>query len=166
VASLFTGQFKSELTCPQCTKTTRTFDVFNMVPVPVRRTAAAAASAAAAAAAAAEAVVGSGSAGMSSGRSAERKHCGSSGGSSGDSGTGERSSVYGGGGAGEDLPPLELTDALKLLSEAEKLAENDEYYCTECKKNVRATKTLQLWSAPTVLVLHLKVGLAHNALTH
>jgi ubiquitin C-terminal hydrolase len=55
------------------------------------------------------------------------------------------------------VSPLELADALQLFSEPEVLSEEDQWYCPDCAAHVRATKLMQLWSAPTVLVLHLKV---------
>ncbi len=38
----------------------------------------------------------------------------------------------------------------------EQLDEANSWYCPRCKKHVRATKKLDIWSLPEILVVHLK----------
>jgi len=51
---------------------------------------------------------------------------------------------------------LTLDDCLEEFEKPEVLAEQDEWYCPRCKKHVRATKKLDLWKTPDILVVHLK----------
>lgn len=51
---------------------------------------------------------------------------------------------------------LSIDECFDLFETPEKLSPEDSWYCPRCKNHVEATKTLQLWSAPPVLVLHLK----------
>jgi len=43
-----------------------------------------------------------------------------------------------------------------VLSLAETLDEANKRYCNRCKDHVMASKTLQVWSLPEILVVHLK----------
>ena len=56
----------------------------------------------------------------------------------------------------ETRPALELDDCLDLFSSTETLTETETWYCPTCKDHVLASKTLDFWSAPPVLVFHLK----------
>ena len=56
----------------------------------------------------------------------------------------------------ETQPALELDDCLDLFSSTETLTETETWYCPTCKDHVLASKTLDFWSAPPVLVFHLK----------
>ncbi|ESO84311.1 hypothetical protein LOTGIDRAFT_132462 [Lottia gigantea] len=51
---------------------------------------------------------------------------------------------------------IQLSDCLKLFTEAEKLSVQDPWYCPTCKKHQQATKKFDLWSLPNVLIIHLK----------
>ncbi|CAE6514653.1 unnamed protein product [Rhizoctonia solani] len=51
---------------------------------------------------------------------------------------------------------ITLSDCLDELTKVEKLGANDSWYCSRCKQHRQATKQLQLWSLPTILVLQLK----------
>jgi ubiquitin carboxyl-terminal hydrolase 4/11/15 len=51
---------------------------------------------------------------------------------------------------------IHLEDCLKLMTEEETLGEDNTWYCSDCKDHKQASKTLALWSAPDVLILHLK----------
>mmetsp|Transcript_16127 Transcript_16127/g.37390 ORF Transcript_16127/g.37390 Transcript_16127/m.37390 type:complete len:884 (-) Transcript_16127:291-2942(-) len=51
---------------------------------------------------------------------------------------------------------LPLRACFDLFSTPEKLSPEDVWYCGKCKDHVQATKTMELWSVPDVLVLHLK----------
>lgn len=49
-----------------------------------------------------------------------------------------------------------LNDCLDEFGKAEILSENDAWYCPRCKEHRRASKTFELWTAPDILVVHLK----------
>ncbi|KAL8918260.1 MAG: hypothetical protein Q9172_005494 [Xanthocarpia lactea] len=51
---------------------------------------------------------------------------------------------------------LTLNDCLDEFGKAEILSENDAWYCPRCKEHRRASKTFELWTAPDILVMHLK----------
>mmetsp|Transcript_15523 Transcript_15523/g.48578 ORF Transcript_15523/g.48578 Transcript_15523/m.48578 type:complete len:1140 (-) Transcript_15523:33-3452(-) len=57
--------------------------------------------------------------------------------------------------AGPD-PPIELLDTIVDFCQEERLGPRDEYYCRKCKTHVRALKQMSLWSAPPILLVHLK----------
>ncbi len=56
--------------------------------------------------------------------------------------------------AGDDALPL--VKCLELFSEEETLGQDELWYCPRCKEHVEALKTIELWTTPPVLVLHLK----------
>ena len=49
-----------------------------------------------------------------------------------------------------------LTDCFQLFSQPEKLAEDNAWYCPECKDFVLATKQMEIYKAPKILILCLK----------
>jgi len=49
-----------------------------------------------------------------------------------------------------------LMDCFDLFTEKEQLGENDLWYCSKCKGHVAAYKKFDLWTAPDLLILHLK----------
>merc|ERR1719397_107468 len=49
--------------------------------------------------------------------------------------------------------PVDISHCLKSFSEDEKL---DKVYCSDCKDFTAATKKIELWATPKVLILHLK----------
>ncbi|CAE6484906.1 unnamed protein product [Rhizoctonia solani] len=51
---------------------------------------------------------------------------------------------------------ITLSDCLDELTKVERLGVDDSWYCSRCKQHRQATKQLQLWSLPTILVLQLK----------
>ncbi|KAK5581122.1 hypothetical protein RB653_001150 [Dictyostelium firmibasis] len=52
---------------------------------------------------------------------------------------------------------ITLNDCLQLYTKSEKLGTNDTWYCPQCKAHIEgSTKKLELWSAPKILVVHLK----------
>jgi ubiquitin carboxyl-terminal hydrolase 8 len=55
-----------------------------------------------------------------------------------------------------DSQPIELDSCLQYFSRKERLDDRNAWYCTNCKENVNATKSVQLWSTPDILILHLK----------
>ncbi|KAH9451501.1 hypothetical protein Pst134EA_025455 [Puccinia striiformis f. sp. tritici] len=54
--------------------------------------------------------------------------------------------------------PGELTieECFKDFSKPEKLGEEDKWYCPRCKNHVQATKQMQIWKVPDILVVHFK----------
>ncbi|AQZ14147.1 UBP12 (YJL197W) [Zygosaccharomyces parabailii] len=51
---------------------------------------------------------------------------------------------------------ITLHDCLKLFSKREVLGLNDSWYCPTCKEHRQATKQIQLWNTPDILLIHLK----------
>jgi len=49
-----------------------------------------------------------------------------------------------------------LDQCLKQFASPEVLSRDNMWYCNKCKEHVQATKTLQVWKLPKVLVIHLK----------
>ncbi|CAD6194203.1 unnamed protein product [Caenorhabditis auriculariae] len=51
---------------------------------------------------------------------------------------------------------IHLMETLEWFTTMEQLGEDDLWYCPNCKKHQRATKKLDLWKLPEILVMHLK----------
>lgn len=51
---------------------------------------------------------------------------------------------------------VSLIDCFEETAKSEVLSEENAWYCGRCKELRRATKTLELWTTPDILVLHLK----------
>ena len=51
---------------------------------------------------------------------------------------------------------ITLDDCLDEFAKPETLSENDAWFCPQCQKHRRATKTFELWKCPDILVVHLK----------
>ncbi|EAR94414.2 ubiquitin carboxyl-terminal hydrolase (macronuclear) [Tetrahymena thermophila SB210] len=49
-----------------------------------------------------------------------------------------------------------IYDCLKLFEQPERLGEDNEWYCPECKKHQKAQKQIVIYRAPDILILHLK----------
>eukprot|EP01101_Sappina_pedata_P007029 TRINITY_DN3631_c0_g1_i1.p1 TRINITY_DN3631_c0_g1~~TRINITY_DN3631_c0_g1_i1.p1 ORF type:complete len:920 (+),score=262.23 TRINITY_DN3631_c0_g1_i1:158-2761(+) len=49
-----------------------------------------------------------------------------------------------------------LEQCLDLFSTLEKLDENNLWYCNKCQEHVQATKKVDLWRLPPILIIHLK----------
>lgn len=49
-----------------------------------------------------------------------------------------------------------LNEALKKFVSTELLNDDEKYFCTDCNKKVNATKKLNIWEPPNILVIHLK----------
>lgn len=58
--------------------------------------------------------------------------------------------------ADQTVSTLTLLDCLEKWCEEEKLSERDPWYCKNCKQHRQATKRLDLWKLPPVLIIHLK----------
>lgn len=51
---------------------------------------------------------------------------------------------------------IHLMECIDLFTKQEQLGEEDSWYCPKCKKHERATKKLDLWNLPQILIIHLK----------
>eukprot|EP00184_Porphyridium_aerugineum_P008474 CAMPEP_0184692250 /NCGR_PEP_ID=MMETSP0313-20130426/804_1 /TAXON_ID=2792 /ORGANISM="Porphyridium aerugineum, Strain SAG 1380-2" /LENGTH=1268 /DNA_ID=CAMNT_0027150069 /DNA_START=258 /DNA_END=4064 /DNA_ORIENTATION=- len=51
---------------------------------------------------------------------------------------------------------VSLHDCLDLWGETEVLSEDNMWFCSQCKEHKRASKSLLLWRAPEILIVHLK----------
>lgn len=51
---------------------------------------------------------------------------------------------------------ISLNDCLRLFSKTEVLGVEDAWYCPTCKTHRQATKKIQLWNTPDILLIHLK----------
>lgn len=51
---------------------------------------------------------------------------------------------------------LTIEECFKDFSKPEKLGEEDKWYCPRCKNHVQATKQMQIWKVPDILVVHFK----------
>ncbi|XP_029301786.1 ubiquitin carboxyl-terminal hydrolase 32 isoform X5 [Cottoperca gobio] len=52
--------------------------------------------------------------------------------------------------------PISLDSCLKAFTSEEELGEDELYYCSKCKTHRLATKKLDLWRLPPMLIVHLK----------
>ena len=52
--------------------------------------------------------------------------------------------------------PISLEDCLKAFTKEEQLGLEDSWYCSKCKEHREATKKLDIWTLPPVLIVHLK----------
>ena len=52
--------------------------------------------------------------------------------------------------------PITLKKCLEAFTRQEELGEEEKYYCSECKKHQLASKKLQIWRLPPILIVHLK----------
>lgn len=53
-------------------------------------------------------------------------------------------------------PVLHLKDCITQFTNVERLGAEDPWYCPKCKRHQQATKKFDIWSAPKVLIIHLK----------
>jgi ubiquitin carboxyl-terminal hydrolase 4/11/15 len=58
---------------------------------------------------------------------------------------------------------ITLEECFAETSKSEILSEDNAWYCGRCKELRRATKTLEIWTAPDILVIHLKRFSANRA---
>uniref|UniRef100_A0A8C3JKJ0 ubiquitinyl hydrolase 1 n=1 Tax=Calidris pygmaea TaxID=425635 RepID=A0A8C3JKJ0_9CHAR len=52
--------------------------------------------------------------------------------------------------------PINLDSCLRAFTSEEELGEDEMYYCSKCKTHCLATKKLDLWRLPPILIIHLK----------
>ncbi|KAF2732115.1 UCH-domain-containing protein [Polyplosphaeria fusca] len=57
---------------------------------------------------------------------------------------------------------ITLEECFAETAKSEILSEENAWYCNRCKERRRATKTLELWTVPDILVIHLKRFSAHR----
>ncbi|CAM9233400.1 unnamed protein product [Phaeothamnion confervicola] len=69
-------------------------------------------------------------------------------------GGGSANGVAGRGGGSGDRTTLR--ECLQRFAAPEQLDEGNSWYCSRCKEHRRATKTIQIWRLPEVLIIHLK----------
>ena len=50
--------------------------------------------------------------------------------------------------------PINLDSCLRAFTSEEELGENEMYYCSKCKTHCLATKKLDLWRLPPILVCY------------
>ena len=55
-----------------------------------------------------------------------------------------------------DANAVTLDRCLRAFTSPERLDEQNAWYCSRCRRHVRAMKTMELWHLPNVLVVHLK----------
>lgn len=51
---------------------------------------------------------------------------------------------------------IRLEECFELLRTPEKLGKDDSWYCPNCKTHVQATKKMEIYRAPPILILHIK----------
>jgi ubiquitin C-terminal hydrolase len=51
---------------------------------------------------------------------------------------------------------VSINDCFRLFSSEEVLGAEDQWYCSNCKTHVQASKKIDLWKMPNVLIVHLK----------
>lgn len=51
---------------------------------------------------------------------------------------------------------ITLDNCLREFKQSEQLDEDNMWYCNKCKEHVRATKTLELFKVPRILIISLK----------
>ncbi|GMT23377.1 hypothetical protein PFISCL1PPCAC_14674, partial [Pristionchus fissidentatus] len=56
----------------------------------------------------------------------------------------------------EPKQDVSLVDCINMFTKKEQLSEQDSWYCPQCKEHVLATKKLDIWKLPQILVVHLK----------
>jgi ubiquitin carboxyl-terminal hydrolase 6/32 len=52
--------------------------------------------------------------------------------------------------------PITLNKCLEAFTRQEELGEEEKYYCSSCKSHQLASKKLQIWRLPPILIVHLK----------
>eukprot|EP00729_Bicosta_minor_P015400 gene15400-16646_t len=67
-----------------------------------------------------------------------------------------RNGEVGGGSSRSRNAPLSLEDCMRLFKEPEVLAESNSWFCSRCQQHLRATKILEIWKLPEILIVQLK----------
>lgn len=58
---------------------------------------------------------------------------------------------------------ITLDECFTETSKSEVLSEDNAWYCSRCKELRRATKTLEIWTVPDILIIHLKRFSGHRS---
>lgn len=61
-----------------------------------------------------------------------------------------------------ELSDMTLNESLNNLTRDEHLKGDNKYYCNNCSKKVEAVRQLYIWSAPIVLIIHLRRFVSHR----
>ncbi|XP_065831123.1 ubiquitin carboxyl-terminal hydrolase 32-like isoform X2 [Oscarella lobularis] len=56
----------------------------------------------------------------------------------------------------QDIQPIDLDQCFEAFTKEEELGEEESWYCSKCKKHQTATKKMNIWKLPPVLIIHLK----------
>jgi ubiquitin carboxyl-terminal hydrolase 6/32 len=56
----------------------------------------------------------------------------------------------------QDIEPINLDQCFEAFTKEEELGEEESWYCSRCKKHQTATKKMNIWKLPPVLIIHLK----------
>ena len=51
---------------------------------------------------------------------------------------------------------IQLTDCLKAFKQQETLDQDNMWYCNKCKEHVQATKTMEIFKLPRIMIISLK----------
>lgn len=55
--------------------------------------------------------------------------------------------------------PLDLANCLEAFTTEEHLSDDEKYYCSKCKEHQPASKKLQIWRLPPILVCIVQVAI-------
>lgn len=56
----------------------------------------------------------------------------------------------------DELAGITMASCFQGLGEIETLAGDDQWYCSKCKEHRDASKKLQLYKVPQIMIIHLK----------
>ncbi|CAN7937582.1 unnamed protein product [Ixodes hexagonus] len=56
----------------------------------------------------------------------------------------------------QKVEPISVHDCLEAFTKEEQLGDREKYYCSRCKQHQLATKKLQIYRLPPILIIHLK----------
>jgi ubiquitin C-terminal hydrolase len=126
VVDLFQGQLRSSLQCRVCKHTSITFDPFMYLSVPMPR------------------------------KQQQQPEPAADGSSTASTSSSSTASISSSSSSAEEQQPPTLERCIELFCEAEQLEGENSWHCPRCAKAVPATKKLDLWKMPPVLIIHLK----------
>eukprot|EP00347_Sterkiella_histriomuscorum_P015219 403357853 len=70
--------------------------------------------------------------------------------------------TYGGGSKSKSKPTQQIQDCLEYFRHTEKLDKDNSWYCNKCKDHVQASKTIEIYSVPPVIIFCLQRFKSHN----
>uniref|UniRef100_A0A915ICD2 ubiquitinyl hydrolase 1 n=1 Tax=Romanomermis culicivorax TaxID=13658 RepID=A0A915ICD2_ROMCU len=56
----------------------------------------------------------------------------------------------------QHFEPITLDSCLKVFTQPEELKDSDNYYCSKCRAHCPASKKLDIWRLPPILIVHFK----------